>query len=302
MTTNGTAMTVHNQNDGIQQAREYDGLSMVVSPAEALRRVQELQAFVRSVMVRGTDYGVIPGAGDKPTLFQPGAQKLLELYGFAFSFQDATAVEDWERAFFFYRKRCVVTSRRDGRFICDGIGSCNSREDRYAYRWVKRDQVPKGIDQSTLKSKDTKYGARYRVPNDDIYSLVNTIEKMACKRALVMATIGATRSSGIFTQDVEDLPAEVFGEESSARSWEAGKVADGEFEPVQQAQSADPEAATFDALAATFGQRIGEAQTREELASIGQDIKRASMPRHHVDALKATYNARSEALRAAAAA
>src|SRR5690606_28333663 len=37
------------------------------------------------------------------------------------------------------------------------------------------------------------------------WSLCNTVLKMAKKRALIDATLSATRSSGIFTQDVEDL-------------------------------------------------------------------------------------------------
>jgi hypothetical protein len=44
----------------------------------------------------------------------------------------------------------------------------------------------------------------YRVPNPDIADLVNTIQKMAQKRALVAATLIATSASEFFTQDVED--------------------------------------------------------------------------------------------------
>ncbi len=54
MSTN--AMTTTERDD-------YQGLTMMVSPAEALKRVQELQAFVAAVMVRGVDYDVIPGTG-----------------------------------------------------------------------------------------------------------------------------------------------------------------------------------------------------------------------------------------------
>ena len=43
-----------------------------------------------------------------------------------------------------------------------------------------------------------------RTPNDDIYTQVNTIEKMACKRALVAATLNLGFSDH-FTQDMEDL-------------------------------------------------------------------------------------------------
>lgn len=158
--------------------RDYDQdksvLSMVTTPDAAKERLRMLQEFVRAAMVDGTDYGKIPGAGDKPALLQPGAQKLCELYGLSFSFQDETSTEDWDKPFFFYRRRCVLTRRSDGAFICDGIGTCNSKERRFA--------------------------------RQDAYSVVNTIEKMACKRALVMAVLGATRSSGMFTQDVEDNP------------------------------------------------------------------------------------------------
>lgn len=206
--------------------REYSGLTMHCSPAEALRRVQELQAFVESVMVRDTDYGVIPGTGSKPSLYQPGAQKLCEIYGLAPDYLDLTVTEDWSAPFFYYRTKCVLTDRRSGLAVGSGVGACSSREDRYAYRWVKAEGVPRGTDLAGLKSKSTQYGVRYRLPNDDVASLVNTIQKMACKRALVHAVLGVTRSSGMFTQDVEDLPAEAFGEAAGARSWEHAARAD----------------------------------------------------------------------------
>jgi hypothetical protein len=275
---NESAMTIR-QSDAV--SNDYQGLEMVTSPAEALRRVQELQAFVAKVMVRDTDYGVIPGAGNKPALLQPGAQKLAEMYGFAYSFEDVAVIEDWDKPLFMYRKKCVLTSKRDGRFICDGIGSCNSREDRYAWRWVPENKLPQGTDKKLCKTRSTKYGTQYRLPNEDVFSLVNTIEKMACKRALVMAVIGATRSSGVFTQDVEDIPAEVFGQEDESRSWDKGQpkkaapVADAEFvegEP-QQAAPAKPDA---QAVAAGYELRIRNAKSLGELEPIGREIQKTN--------------------------
>ncbi len=196
----------------------YQGLAMVVSPAEARKRLEQLQAFVKSTMVPEIDYGVIPGTGGKdpkPTLLQPGAQKLAEIYGFSVAFEDVETVQDWLAGFFLFRKRAVLTSRSDGRFIGDGVGSCNSKESRYAYRWVNEREVPKHLDPATLlrRTRDTRNGpwVQVRIPNDEVFDLVNTIEKMACKRALIHAVIGATRSSGIFTQDLEDIPPEAFG-------------------------------------------------------------------------------------------
>lgn len=45
----------------------------------------------------------------------------------------------------------------------------------------------------------------YRVPNEDVFSQVNTLQKMAQKRALVGATLLAVNASEFFTQDMEDL-------------------------------------------------------------------------------------------------
>ena len=41
--------------------------------------------------------------------------------------------------------------------------------------------------------------------NEAIYDQVNTIIKMAKKRSYIDATLSATRTSGIFTQDLEDF-------------------------------------------------------------------------------------------------
>ena len=60
-------------------------------------------------------------------------------------------------------------------------------------------------------SKGTKMDAweigaqLYRIPNDELPDLVNTILKMAQKRALVAATLIATGLSDYFTQDIEDF-------------------------------------------------------------------------------------------------
>lgn len=202
-------------------------LIMVTTPAEALVRFQQLQAFVKNVMVEKIDYGVIPFSGNtKKTLLQPGAQKLAEIYGFSVTFEDLETVEDWTKPFFLYRKRCVLKRRIDGSFVGDGIGSCNSMEDRYRWRWVPEEFIPSGIDPKTLKTRKGKYGGiQFRIPNEDIYSVVNTIEKIACKRSLTHAVIGATRSGDIFTMDLEDVPPEAYGQ-----------VVEAEYSDVEEAK------------------------------------------------------------------
>lgn len=213
----------------VEPAREYTGMVLVVPPAEAKRRLAELQSFVHSTMVKGEDYGVIQGM-KTPSLFQPGAQKLAEIYGFAHRFVTVEAMKDWERGFFYFEYRCLLTSRRDDSFVGEGLGSANSRESKYAARWVFGRDVPAGLDKSQLKTKTiaTRRGPAimHLVPNEDPYSLVNTIQKMAAKRAYVHAVVAATRSSAIFTQDVEDMPREVLGqqEEEPGHDPETGEV------------------------------------------------------------------------------
>lgn len=185
-------------------------LSPVMSAEEFAERMREFQQFVKSQMVEGEDYGVIPGT-KKPTLLKPGAEKLGELYGLAPHLEIVERVENWDKGFFHYEVRCDLVSKRTGTVVAQGVGSCNSMEARYRYRWVFEDDIPSGADMSGVPSKrlKTKYGwkTQYRLLNEDIYSQVNTILKMAKKRAHIDASLSATRSSGLFTQDLEDLRA-----------------------------------------------------------------------------------------------
>ena len=46
---------------------------------------------------------------------------------------------------------------------------------------------------------------KYRIDNDDPYTLANTVLKMAKKRAQIDAVLTVASLSEIFTQDMEDL-------------------------------------------------------------------------------------------------
>lgn len=207
-------------------------LTPVMNLEVARQRLQEFQAFVKEYLVKDEDYGVIPGT-PKPTLYKPGSDKLCELYGLADTYEITSRIEDWDRNLFDYEIRCTLLSKRDGGIVGTGMGSCNSWEGRYRWRDGQR-KCPNCAKATIIKGK-AEYGGGWlcfakkggcgakfkdgdksvegqqtgRVENDDIPTLKNTILKMAKKRAKVDATLGATRSSGIFTQDVEDFPSQV---------------------------------------------------------------------------------------------
>lgn len=325
----------------------YEGLRMVVSPAEATRRLQELQAFVQQSMVRDVDYGVIPGTGDKSTLYQPGAQKLAEIYGFSHRFEPVEVVKDWDRGFFYFEYRCLLVSRRNGQMVGEGIGSCNSRESKYAGRWVAASDVPPGMNKESLQKRTgarwvfasevpagvdkrslptqerrSKKGGtytvyklvdeQYLVPNPDPYSLVNTMQKMAAKRAYIHAVIAATRSSGILTQDVEDLPPEVFGEAEEARSWEREEEPDDPPtpEPPRAKKVADrvranaAKGAAKGARAQALEAAMADASTLEELKAawraVANDVKSGALTAEEATVLAAKKEAAKERIAAAA--
>ena len=145
------------------------------SPDEVTRRTAMLRDYVKQHMNEGEDYGVIPG-GSKPTLFKPGAEKLNAVFGLSPLVEVSNRVEDWDNGFVAYEMKVTLLNKRTGGIEAEGIGSCNSRERRYK--------------------------------NQDAAGIANTVLKMAKKRALVDATLSATRASGMFTQDLEDIEFE----------------------------------------------------------------------------------------------
>ena len=238
--------------------------SMAIMPVmdimQAMVRRQAVIDFVKSIMVEGNHYGKIPGT-DKSTLLKPGAEMLTSFFGLAPMFDDVMATEDWTgqdhggEPFFYYRQRCKLY--RGDSLVAAADGSCNSWEKKYRYRSAER--ACPNCDKPTIRkskypprnnpnakpgwycyAKDGGCGAEFadndpaikgqelgKVPNPDVAEQVNTILKMAQKRALIAATLIAVNASEFFTQDVEDMN---FG------------VIEGEFtiDPPRQSQPEKP--------------------------------------------------------------
>lgn len=208
-----------------------------------LQAYQAKKDFINKVLAEGTDYGPIPG-GDKPALKKPGAEKLSSFFGLRPIFEDVQTVEDWMgeqhggEPFFYYRQRCklFLGDALSGPLVGTADGSCNSWETKFRYRYSNR-KCPNCSRETIIKGKD-EYGggwlcyarkggcgAKYpdgdqsiesqklgQVKNTDPAELVNTILKMAQKRALVAAVLIATGASDYFTQDVDDFTEGEFHE------------------------------------------------------------------------------------------
>ena len=206
----------------------------LVHPQKALDQLKALQAVVKEVMVKDEHYGTIPGTG-KPTLLKPGAELLNNMYGFRLGSIEIEKTEQWDvqpSAETFPLFRYLITTtliNAAGEVIATGIGECNSYEVKYRWRSMAR-KCPKCGKETIIKGKE-EYGCGWlcfgkkggcgakfkedapeivkqtegRTFNENIFDQVNTMVKMAKKRSYVDATLSATRTSGMFTQDLEDF-------------------------------------------------------------------------------------------------
>ncbi|BAH07964.1 hypothetical protein [Clostridium kluyveri] len=185
-----------------------------------LGKIAQFQSIIQKTLKNGHDYGEIGGV-TKPTLLKPGAEKILMLMGLTSEYNIIEKIEDYDKGIFAYTIKCIL--RKNGQKITEGVGSCNSKEDKYRWRWVKEDDLPMGIDKDAVKSKVDNYGhTKYKVENDDICSQANTILKMAKKRAQVDATLTVASLSEIFTQDIEDMAQ--FQERENIENMKADEV------------------------------------------------------------------------------
>jgi len=148
--------------------------------------------MVRDILVRGVDYGRIPGT-PQDSLWDPGASQIIGSFNCYCGQRRILKLEDSEDKIV----ACVevpIISRATQHEVGSGIGAASTLETKYKYRWVPS---PKqwGYDDVAIKTFKTKRGkdedgntvTLYRIPNPEHSELLNTIIKMASKRAEVDA-------------------------------------------------------------------------------------------------------------------
>ena len=189
-------------------------------------RVEKVHAVSKRLMKQGHHYGIVPGTKDKMALFKPGA----ELLTLTFQLDPQFALD--ERRDPDGHFECIVTCTLyhapSGRRLGSGVGSCSTRESKYAWRKAER-TCPTCGSSAIIKGQE-KYGGGWicydkkggcrakfrdddkriteqqvgRIPNPDLADTYNTVRKMGCKRAHVAAVLFVTCASELFTQDLEE--------------------------------------------------------------------------------------------------
>ena len=136
---------------------------------------EPIEMIVAKHLKAGRDYDRLPNTA-KPTLFKSGAEILCGVFGYRTTTSVINRVIDFEKSLVMYELQVTVYGK-DDKIVAEGIGSCNSKERKYL--------------------------------RGDFCTQLNTILKMAKKRAYVDAILTACHASKVFTQDVEAIAAGV---------------------------------------------------------------------------------------------
>jgi hypothetical protein len=172
-------------------------------------QVNLIQEVMKAVMIRDTHYGIVPGC-PKPSLWKPGAEKLLVTFRIA---PMEPKIEDLSTPELVrYRVTRGGQSILTGAFVGAGIGECSSDEMKYKWRKPVCDAEYDAMPENHRRLKYLADGKTWKQVKTEPADVANTILKMADKRALVSLALISTAASDIFTQDIEDLPEGVANE------------------------------------------------------------------------------------------
>jgi len=165
---------------------------------------------LQGVMTKDVDFGLIPGCGNKPSLFKPGAEKLMLMFKLGcFLKVDDQSEPNETGGIIKYVVRTEIRHIPTGRELGIGVGMCSSAEDKYAWRKAVGD---KEYDATPEEMKRLKWKAGWKDKPEyavkqvrtNPHDLANTILKMAAKRSKIDGVLTVTAASDILAQDLED--------------------------------------------------------------------------------------------------
>lgn len=231
---------------------------------DAITELKAIREFVADEMIDGLDFGTIPGTGSKPTLLQPGAQKIAMYFNCRPKFR--VKARELENGHVEYVVVTDLISRTNERVVGSGLGSCSTMESKYRFRNAAR-TCPRCGKEFIIKGK-AEYGggwlcfakkggcgAKFKdhdrsitdqvvgtIENENPHDQRNTALKMAKKRSQVDAALNLGCMSELFTQDLEEhhaRPASYEDEEPRAEyhgSPEPGNEVPPETAPPKKTQ------------------------------------------------------------------
>jgi hypothetical protein len=182
---------------------------LAMTPEAAKQLDDQLRACTRAVLRRGVDYGQIPGTDGKDILLKPGAEKLLQWFGFAYTMECLDIERDDDGKKWGVTYRCGIVKRLSDGSI-HALAACEG------YAGYEEPKFYKSAEQNQAEAKAKELGWAKQYKRDPVpakWEFVgeyrapwNTVVKRAQKRALVGATINATAAGGLFSEGEEPGP------------------------------------------------------------------------------------------------
>ena len=173
--------------------------------AELKQQIAIIHQAMTELMKNETHYGVVPGCGKKQVLLKPGAELIMTL----FRFGSELTVEEFSDGF---DVRYRVTARGfhipTGNTIGYGIGEASTSEKKYKWRAAVCHEEYEATPETRRQIAYLKDYSGKIVPTEQVRQnpadILNTVLKMAKKRAQVDLCLTATACSDIFVQDIDD--------------------------------------------------------------------------------------------------
>ena len=161
-----------------------------------------IHRILTEVMVEGIHYGKIPGT-DKPTLLQPGAEKICATFRLAPKY-DVEDLSEPHNNLFRYRVKCSIYTIRDGYFVGSAVGEASTAEEKYQWQRAVCQEQWDEADPTQRRKKWKEDGTHILQIQRNGADLANTCLKMATKRALISATRCSTACSDLLDVDLDE--------------------------------------------------------------------------------------------------
>lgn len=173
--------------------------------AELKQQIAVIQNALHDLMKENTHFGTVPGCGKKQVLLKPGAELIMTL----FRLGSELTVEEFSDGF---DVRYRVTARGfhipTGNTIGYGIGEASTSEKKYKWRAAvcheEYEATPDTRRQIAWKKDSNGKVTSEEQVRQNPADILNTVLKMAKKRAQVDLCLTATACSDIFVQDIDD--------------------------------------------------------------------------------------------------
>jgi hypothetical protein len=176
----------------------YEPPRMLIAPKELMSRDREIAALIKYSLRNGppdgtSDYGLIPGCGKKPALYDVGAERMCKVFGLYPKYKTLKEVErlDGEQPFVYYRVRCRLYRVGHDYQVGEQISAACSLEQTFAAQRSK-----------------------------SVFDLMNPVLARAQKRAFVKAVLRATGAQKYLASGFDDLTEAEFGTASPNHQWE----------------------------------------------------------------------------------